>query len=127
MSNKSITANKNKDGDQSIQLNETDSPIIPIAHLERLHQFRPDIVDWVIKQTQAEGEHRRSESTRVNTFIFIERIFGQVFAFLIGLAAIAVGGYMALHGQPWAGATIASIAITGLAGVYLIGHKDKSK
>ena len=82
-------------------------------------------MDWVIQQTQIEAEFRRTENKRTNGFIFIERILGQVFAFLIGSGGIAAGGYVAIHGQPWAGATIASIAITGLAVVFLTGRSDK--
>ena len=47
MTNKSTqTRLKHRDGHQlSIQQNETDSPIIPVAQLEQLHKFKPDAVD----------------------------------------------------------------------------------
>jgi uncharacterized membrane protein len=126
MANKSTQVNiSNRHGRLTAQQQETDSPIIPIAQLERLHQFKPDAVDWVIKQTQIEAEHRRKEGKRVNTFVFIERILGQIFALLIGLSGIGAGGYVALRGEAWAGATIASIAITGLAVVFLTGRAPK--
>ena len=38
---------------------EMDSPVLDVNALERLHQFRPDIVDFVIEQTRAEAENRR--------------------------------------------------------------------
>ena len=38
---------------------ELDSPVLDVNALERLHQFRPDIVDFVIEQTRAEAENRR--------------------------------------------------------------------
>ncbi|WP_367025785.1 hypothetical protein ABZN20_15120 [Methylococcus sp. ANG] len=110
----------------TLQQHDTDSPIIPVAQIERLHQFRPDLVDWVFHQTQAEAEHRRTETRRVNTFVFVERLLGQIFALLIGLAGIVGGVYAAINGQPWAGGTIASLAITGLAAVFLTGRRDKS-
>jgi len=61
-------------GSLTVQQQETDSPIIPVAQLEKLHQFKPDAVDWVISQTQIEAEHRRKESKRINSFVFFERI-----------------------------------------------------
>ena len=127
MTSKSTTARvRHRGGDLTVQQHETDSPILPVVQLEKLQQFKPDAVDWVINQTQIEAEHRRKEDKRVNTFIFIERIFGQIFALLIGLSGIGAGGYIALNGQPWAGATIASFAITGLAVVFLTGRSKKA-
>jgi uncharacterized membrane protein len=128
MANRSTTARvRNRDGDLTVQQQETDSPIIPVAHLERLNAFKPEAVDWVIKQTQVEAEYRRKEGKRVNTFVFIERILGQLFALLIGLSGIGAGGYVALNGQPAAGGTIASLAIAGLAVVFLTGRGKKNQ
>ena len=121
MSNKSTSAKITRN-DITVQQHETDSPIIPVAQLERLQQFKPDAVDWVISQTQIEAEFRRAEGKRVNTLIFTERTLGQIFALLIGLTGIIGGSYVAVHGQPWAGGTIASIAISGLAVVFLTGR-----
>ncbi|MBI4680407.1 MAG: hypothetical protein HY753_04155 [Nitrospirae bacterium] len=127
MGNKSTAAKyKNRDGELTLQQHETDSPILPVAQLEQLHKFKPDAVDWLIQQTQMEAEHRRGEGKRVNTFIFIERIIGQIFALLIGAGGISAGAYVAIQGQPWAGGTIASIAITGLAVVFLTRKSKNS-
>lgn len=121
------TANvRERDKELTVQQHESDSPVIPIAQIERLHQFRPDLVDWIFTQTQIEAEHRRIEVKRINNFVFIERIVGQVFALLIGLAGIVGGVYAAINGQAWAGGTIASLAITGLAVVFLTGKRNKS-
>lgn len=106
----------------TLQQQETDSPIIPIGQLERLQRFKPEAVDWIIQQTQIEADERRRERRRLNTLLFIERTLGQFFALVIGLAGIGGGAYIALQNQPWAGATIASVAITGLAVVFLTGR-----
>jgi len=124
MANKSTTAKMSRrDGEFTIQQHETDSPILPVAQLEHLQKFKPDAVDWVIQQTLAESEFRRRETHRINTFIFAERLLGQIFSLLIGLAGITSGGYIAVQGQPWAGGTIATASITGLAVVFLTGRK----
>lgn len=126
MANRSTTASvKRRDGELTVSQHETDSPIIPVTQLERLHQFKPEAVDWVISQTQIEAEHRRAEDHRVNTFIFVERTVGQIFAFLIGMSGVVGGAYVAIHEQPWAGAMIASLALTGLAVVFLTGRSKK--
>src|SRR6266702_2812435 len=115
------TTARAKEGNKelTVQQHETDSPIIPVAQLHELNEFKPEAVDWVIQQTQVEAEHRRAESHRVNTLVFTERVIGQVFALIIGLAGIGCGSYVAVNGQPAAGGTIASLAITGLAVVFL--------
>ncbi len=114
-----------KTGELTFQHQETDSPIIPVAQMERLHVFKPEAVDWIINQTQIEAESRRFESKRVNTFIFIEHILGQVFALAIGAGGIYAGAHLALAGQPWDGGTIATAAITGLAVVFLTGRQKR--
>lgn len=126
MTNRSTTAKAStKTGEMTFQQHETDSPIIPVAQMERLNAFKPDAVDWIISQTQIEAEYRRSETKRTNTFVFIEHIVGQVFALIIGLGGIWAGTHLALEGEPVAGGTIASIALTGLAVVFLTGRKSK--
>lgn len=117
---------KSRHGDLTVQQHETDSPIIPVQQIEQLHQFRPDRVDWVFEQTQAEAEYRRIETHRVNTFVFIERLIGQICALLIGLSGIGGGVYTAVNGQPEAGGTIAGLAITGLAAVFLTGRAKQA-
>lgn len=125
MANRSTTARANRrTGDLTVQQHETDCPILPVPQLESLHRFRPDAVDWVIRQTEIEAEHRRRETRRINTYVFVERLAGQVFAFLIGLAGVMGGAYVAVMGQPWTGGIIASTALGGLAVVFLTGRKQ---
>ena len=125
---KHTTANfRDRGKELTVQQHDTDSPLIPVAQLEQLNEFRPDLVDWVIQQTQANGEHRKSENSRVNGFIFVERLVGQIFAFLIGMSGIGCGSYLALNGHDWAGGTIASLALTGLAVVFLTGRRSKTQ
>ena len=128
MANKHTTAqvNNSKGNRQlSFQQHETDCPILPVPQLEQLQSFKPEAVDWIINQTQIEAEHRRAQIIRVNKYTFIERIAGQIFAFIIGLSGVLFGSYVALKGQPAAGATIAGAALAGLAGVFLSGRRAK--
>lgn len=124
MANKSTTAKVNNEhGQLTVQQHETDSPILPVVQLEQLHSFKPEAVDWVIQQTQIEAEFRRDESKRVNTFVFIERLVGQIFALTIGVTAILSAVYISIKGYPKHGTIIASIAISGLAVTFIAGRK----
>lgn len=104
----------------------TDAPLIPVDMLERLHEFRPDLVDKVIHLTGTEAEFRRIESRRVNNFTFVERLVGQFAGLLIGLSSVGGGIYLVFQGHDWAGASIAGAGIAGLATAFVTG-KNKSK
>lgn len=121
MGNRAVRAHAtNKNGDQlTVQSQETDSPILPVAQLQQLHDFRPDLVDFVIEQTKKEAEHRRTQDSRVNWFIFVERIFGQLAAILVATLGVGGGIYTGLEGQPWLGGTIASVTIGTLAVAFI--------
>lgn len=123
---KSTTASvKDRNGELTLQHHDSDSPILPVAQLEQLSRIKPEAVDWVINQTQIEAEFRREETKRINTFTLVERIIGQVCALIIGLAGILGGSYVALNGHEASGGTIASVALTGLAVVFLTGRVKK--
>jgi len=123
---RSTTAKVNRrNGDLTLQQHDSDSPILPIAQLEQLNSFKPEAVELVINQTQIEAEHRRKETLRLNTFVLIERIIGQVFALIIGVTGIISGSYVAISGQAWAGGTIATASLTGLAAIFLTGRSKK--
>lgn len=113
-----------KDGSQLVvQSQETDSPILPVAQLKMLHEFRPDLVDFVIEQTRLEATHRRDSSRRINYFVFTEHILGQVLALVV--AALGVGGgiYAGLNGQPVLGGTIATVTIGSLAVSFITRNR----
>lgn len=92
-----------------------DSPILPVDQLEALHKIKPGAVDWIIEQTQAEAEHRRTEAERVNNLIFVEHLFAQASALVIGVAGIWGGVWLAQNGQPWVGFAITAAVMAALA------------
>lgn len=102
-----------------VQDNHSDAPLLPISSIERLHAIRPDRVDWVFEQTQIEAETRRTEQTRINIFIFIERIGGMLAALIIGVCGIGGGIYAALQGHDWLGGVVATTTIGTLAVAFL--------
>ena len=114
---------KSRNGEMVLQDHQTDAPLLPIASIERLHQIRPDRVDWVFEQTQIEAENRRIERRRTNLYIFIERMVGMVFALAIGLSGILGGLYAAIQGHEWLGGVVATVTIGTLAGNFLIQRK----
>ena len=112
------------DRGQSLQVSqhETDSPILPVPQLEQLHNFRPDLVDWVTAQTEKEAEHRRAREDKVNGYVFFERISGIVGGVLISMFGLGISAYVALHGQPWVAGVIGGGTLVGIVGVLVQGR-----
>ena len=127
MTNKHTSARANdSDGAEfALHSTQTDAPIIPIASIERLHAIRPDRVDWVFDQTQAESEARRKRESRLDRLIFIERFLGMLAALVIGVCGIAGGIYAAVNGHDWVGGIVASVTIGTLA-VNFLSRRDLS-
>lgn len=121
---RSTVARGGRDGQFEVQQHETDSPIFPVAQLERLASFRPDMVDFVRDQTKIEADNRRSENHRVNTLVFIERMSGQLFAFAMGICGIIGGIFTAIRGHENAGIAISVVSIGTLAVVFITKKRN---
>jgi hypothetical protein len=112
-------ARNNRGEHLTVQAHDNDALILPVSQLEELHAFRPDLVDLVVSETQKEAAHRRSQESRVNLFVFIERVLGQISAMLLAVLGIAGGIYAGLSGQPWLGGVIVSVTIGTLAVTFI--------
>lgn len=112
-------ARNNRGEHLTVQAHDNDALILPVSQLEELHSFRPDLVDLVVSETQKEAAHRRSQESRVNLFVFIERVLGQISAMLLAVLGIAGGIYAGLSGQPWLGGVIVSVTIGTLAVTFI--------
>jgi len=104
----------------TVQDHETDSPIVPIAQLEQLHQFRPDRVDWIFEQTELEAKSRRAEDQRINTFVFVERLFGTVCAFILGCGGLLGSIWLAHDGHEFAAASIGGVTLVSLVSAFIM-------
>lgn len=118
---------KTDNGDElNISTHTTDAPLLPVAHLEKLHHFRPDLVDFVVEQTRIEAEYRRKSAIQINTFIFIERMAGTIAALIIAIIGIIAGGYVGLSGQPTLGGSMVAVVVGTLA-VAFLGKKQQKE
>lgn len=104
---------------------ETDTPVLPIAQIEQLHQFRPDRVDWVFEQTEREADARRKETQRVNTLIFIERFAGILFAFLLGCTGLIGSIWLAAQGKEIAASSIGGVTLVSLVSAFIYASRRK--
>lgn len=126
MSNHTTAKVKNKDNELTVSQSTTDAPILPIAQIDRLHAILPERVNWVFDETQKEADYRRTETTRLNTLTFVERIVGQIFGLIIGVSGLAAAVYAATHGAQTAGGIIGGTTVVALVGAFVYGKsKDK--
>jgi hypothetical protein len=109
----------------SLQHTSTDSPILPAANLKELQLIDPSLVGWVIRETEVEATHRRTESSRINKFVFIERMSGVVAATLATVLGFVMATYMVLQGHDWAGVAIGGGTLVTIVTV-LVQHNKKS-
>ena len=58
--------NQNKEQHVEIVSQEDNNPLPPIDQLEKLHNFRPDLVDKVVCMVSNEIEHRHQFEKEVN-------------------------------------------------------------
>lgn len=103
----------------------TDSPILPAGQLRDLAAIDPQLVNWVVQQTEIEANFRRTEVTRVNSFIFIESIGAMICGLVIGVVGMLTAAYVGLNGQPVLGGTIATLSLGTLAVAYVLGRRDQ--
>lgn len=106
---------------------ETDSPVLPVAQLEHLHTFRPDLVDFVVEETRNEAKHRRALESRGYWLMFTERIFGQVCAVVVAIIGMGGAIYLGMNGQPLLGGTIATAMISGLAAAFIVSKRAQAQ
>lgn len=127
---KSTTAQlRNKDSQLTVSQHETDAPIIPMAQIAQLKELHPERVDWVFSEASVEGKFRRSETRRVNTFVFVERMAGIVAGLTIGSIALLAAHQLALAGHDWVAGIIGGTTVIGLVSAFVIGatHKPPAK
>ncbi|MEK8025023.1 hypothetical protein [Pseudaquabacterium rugosum] len=120
MANKQTRVESRK-GDSHVALtqHESDAPIVPVAQLERLHAFRPDLVDWVARQTEIEAAERRARDKRVDYMILAERMFGKICVVAISAFCVYIAYRLAMSGHEWPAVAIGTTAAVGLATALL--------
>ncbi|MBQ9601398.1 MAG: hypothetical protein IJR46_05225 [Neisseriaceae bacterium] len=117
--NTQLKARNNQGNELSVSHSQTDSPILDVASLERLQQFRPDIVDFIIEQTAKEADSRIKNEAIIILFTFIERLGGILLAFAICILGVIGSVWTAKQGYTSLAITIAVTCIGTLAVAFL--------
>jgi uncharacterized membrane protein len=104
-------------------------PIPPpeiLAGYERVH---PGSADRIITMAETESQHRREmERSIVDGGLssqksqFSEARLGQIFALVITIAALAIGGYTAINGHEIAGGILGASSVGGIVTTMVWGR-----
>lgn len=122
-SNHTKASAKGNGKEVTVSSTTTDSPILPIEQIERLQQISPDRVEWVFDQTTIESNYRRSESKRVNTLIFTEKIVGLIFALIVALAGLGAAVYCAILGREIVASVLGGTTLVGMVTAFIVGKR----
>ena len=114
-------------GQVDVSSTTTDSPILPIEQIERLREIVPHRVEWVFDQTQIESNSRRTETKRINTMLFVERMAGLIFALLISVLGVGSAVYLALQDKEITASIIGGVTLVGLVAAFIEGRKQEAK
>ena len=122
----SVQAHRNDGHQVNVQHTSTDSPILPAENLRQLATIDPALVQWVVKQTELESAHRRSQEAKINWFILIERLSGVIAGTFVAVFGLATGGYLINIGHDWAGVGISGVGLATIVSV-LVARRQPAK
>ena len=104
-------------------------PLPPPGILEQYEKICPGTAQRIIDAAHAEGLHRQKlESQSLDANIeamrrqFAEARLGQVFALIIAITFVVVGGYVAIKGQPWSGTILGGVGLGGIVTAFIVGR-----
>lgn len=102
-----------------VQHTSSDSPILPVASLAQLKEIDPELVNFVVEETAKEASHRRQQNSRINTFIFVEKLSGVVAGLILALAVFFLGGYLIMNGHDTAGTTLCTVNLVAIVALFV--------
>ncbi len=111
---------------QQVTLSST-GPLPAPEVLAGYKEVQPDLVERVVRQMEAEAEHRRSIEVRVVQAAIDRAARGQIFGLLIGLMGLGAATFCAWRGLPTTASIIAALDIVTLVGVFVTGKRDTVK
>lgn len=81
----------------------------------------------IMKMAEKQSDHRMSLEKRVIDAQIVQSYLGQIFAFVIGLAALGGSVYCIISGYQWGGAILGAGGITGLVTAFIKGRSAQEK
>ena len=103
------------------------APIPSPATLREFEMVVPGLAERIVRKTELQSEHRMKMESTVIGGDSKRSYIGLVFAFILSLAIIASGTYIAIVVHPWAGSSVIGTGVAGLAGVFVYGTNSRRR
>ncbi len=95
--------------------------------LQQYEQLIPGGAERILKMAEKQSDHRISMESQVIRWNIVKSKGGMMCAVVISLYALYVAKEIAIHGNPYAAATIAALDIGGLIGIALHNSEIQKK
>lgn len=102
-------------------------PLPPAEDLQLYNEIIPNGADRIMKMAEKQQDHRIAMEVKVVGRQTFQSQLGQIFALIIGLAAIGAAVYTINQGHDWAGAVLGAGGVTGLVTAFIQGKKDQRR
>lgn len=100
---------------------DDNNPLPPVEALERLHAFRPDLVDRAVNMAEDEAKDRREKELMAIKYAQRDNLLSQIFAFIICLGAIGTAGFLGYKGYTEAAYAVCGVPVAIIVASFLKG------
>jgi uncharacterized membrane protein len=90
----------------------------PPEYLQAIEQIVPGSAKRLLEVFEEETIHRRMLEDQEIAF----RFRGQIFGFIVCLAAFGVAGFAAYLQEPWIGSIVGGTTIIGIVSIFVLGR-----
>lgn len=102
-------------------------PLPPPDILAKFEQILPGAADRILKQAEAQTEHRIEIEKKVVSADIIKSYLGLVFGFILGLSGIGGGIYLATLGFNVFGPLLSGGSLITLVAVFIYGTRSRKQ
>lgn len=102
-------------------------PLPPPSILEKYDQVISNGAERIMVMAEEQSKHRRELEKKALDTDSRNSLLGVIFAFILGLTTIIVGGIAVLKGYSWPGTIIGSAGLVGLVSAFIYGTRERRK
>jgi len=102
----------------------------PLPDPETLSEYSaiiPNGAERIMQMAEKQLDHRMKMENKVVRGQMLQSNIGQIFAFLIGIAALSASTYCIVNGYEWSGSILGIGGLTGLVTAFIKGRSSQEK
>ncbi len=104
----------------------TSGPLPDPKILKAYDDILPGAANRIVAMAEAEQKHQHGLQDAIVGSHFVATRLGQIFAFVIGLTGMVIGGILIYADKPITGLASFFVPLAALAGIYLNESRQKS-